>query len=114
MNEENFEKLYYLAKYIRNNDIKEGKVIKPDKFFKIFLNILNHNNSEYYKILFYKFLNPSYIMTESILKHYKKMRKKVQNDISRYLLYLIDNDINYLEKKLAILKHDNIDKTVRL
>ena len=108
MNQENFEKLYYLAKYIRNEQIKESKQVKEDKFFKIFLEIIN-NSCELYSILFYKYLNPSYIITQKNLDDFKKMRKAIKDDISKYLLYLIDYDIYFLEKNLKIFNHNKLD-----
>jgi hypothetical protein len=109
MNQENFEKLYYLAKYIRNNLIKESKQIKEDKFFKIFLEIIK-SSSEFYIVLFYKYLNPSCIITKKNLEDFKKMRNKIKNDVCKYLLYLIDYDIYSLEKNIAIHNHNKLNK----
>lgn len=107
MNQENFEKLYYIAKYIRINQIKESKEIKEDKFFKIFLDVIK-SSTEFYSILFYKYLNPSYIITQKNLDDFKKMRNKIKNDISKYLLYLIDYDIYFLVKNFSIYNHNKL------
>lgn len=112
MNQENFEKLYYLAKYIRNEQIKDSKQVKEDKFFKIFLEIINNSN-EFYGVLFYKYLNPSYLITQKNLDDYKKMRNKIKNDISKYLLYLIDYDIYFLQKNIAVYNHNKLDSVAQ-
>jgi len=104
MNAENFEKLYYILKFIRNEHIKEGKEIKKDKFFKVFIENIGKNSNNYFNILFYKYLNPSYIITQKNLEDFKKMRDLIKDDISKYLLYLIDYDIYILEKNLSIFK----------
>ena len=109
MNQENFEKLFYLAKYIRNNQIKESKQIKEDKFFKIFLEIIK-SSSGFYTVLFYKYLNPCCIITQKNLEDFKKMRNKIKNDVCKYLLYLIDYDIYSLEKNIAIHNHNKLNK----
>ena len=113
MNEENFEKIYYISRFIRNDHIKESRQVKEDKFFKVFINLINENYSEYYKILFYKFLNPCYLITDKNLEDFKKMRNKIKDDISKYLLYLIDYDIYFLENKLAIFNHNRLESAVQ-
>jgi len=106
MNQENFEKLYYLSKLIRNEQIKDSKQIKQDKFFKLFIEVLNNYSDEFFKILFYKYLNPSYIVTQKNLDDFKNMRNKIKNDVSRVLLYMIDYDIYILERNLNIFKNN--------
>lgn len=108
MNHENFEKLYYLAKHIRNQQIKESKQVKEDKFFKIFLEIINNTN-QFYSVMFYKYLSPSYIITQKNLDDYKKMRQKIKDDISKYLLYLVDYDIYFLVRNIAVYTHNRLD-----
>ncbi len=109
MNQENFEKLYYLAKYIRNQRIKDWKQVKADKFFKVFMDFTQKNSHELYRVMFYKYLNPSYIITQKNLDDFKKMRQMIEYDISKYLLYLIDYDIYSLEKNIRIYNHNKLD-----
>ena len=104
MNEEKFERISLLAKYLRNNNIKESKILKKDKFFKCVTKVFDGNNSEYYKILFYKYLNPNYISTKEDLEDFYELRENVRQRASSYLLYLIDFDIYSLEIKLEIFR----------
>lgn len=109
MNEEYFEKIYYLSRYVRNEQIKHSREVKSDKFFKSFLSLLGKQHTEAYKIMFYKYVNPSYIVTEKNLEDFQKMRKKIWKNVSKYLLYLIDYDIYILENKLNVYKHSALE-----
>ena len=102
INEEKFERIFLLLKNLRNENIKESKILKKDKFFKLVIKIFNGDYSEYYKILFYKYLSPYYILTNENLLDFKELRSNVKEYSSNYLLYLIDNDIYFLKKKLEI------------
>lgn len=104
MNEEKFERIFLLVKNLRNENVKESKIIKRDKFFKLIMNVFDGNYSEYYKILFYKYLNPWYVLTKENLLDFYELRENVKQSASSYLLYLIDLDIHSLQKKLEISK----------
>jgi hypothetical protein len=108
MNEEKFERIFLLLKNHRNENIKESKILKKDKFFKLIKNIFNGNYSEYYKILYYKYLSPNYILTNENLSNFKELRENVKEYSSNYMLYLIENDIYLLTKKLEISKINQI------
>ncbi len=69
------------------------------------MRVISENTNEFYKVLFYKYLNPSYIITQKNLDDFKELRKNIKYDISKFLRYLIDYDIYVLEKNFETYKN---------
>ena len=56
----------YMKGWASKRNYEEQKVYYNDKFFKDFIYVKNHHSTQYTE-LFYRYLNPSFVITDEVI-----------------------------------------------